>query len=189
MSIEQGKNLAGVGALLLVIGTFVPFLGIVGIILVLVGLKDLSEAFNDSSIFQNALYALVFGIIGIAAAAFIVMSLIFGVALFGAAIGPSGSLTGGILGAIAGIFVALAVAFVFLILEAIYFRKAFDTLASKTHISTFSTAGTLLFIGAILTIILVGLLLILVAWILATVAFFSIQMPAQSQVSQQPSQT
>ena len=42
MSMEQGKSLASIGALLLVIGTFVPFLGIVGLILMMIGLKSFS---------------------------------------------------------------------------------------------------------------------------------------------------
>ena len=40
MSMEQGKTLASIGALLLVIGTSVPFLGIVGLILMMIGLEE-----------------------------------------------------------------------------------------------------------------------------------------------------
>jgi uncharacterized membrane protein len=74
-----------------------------------------------------------------------------------------------------GILIALIVAFIFYILMAVYLRKAFDTLADKTGNGMFKTAGLLLLIGAILTIILIGLILIFVAWILLTVAFFSMQ--------------
>jgi uncharacterized membrane protein len=45
----------------------VPFLSIVGIIMVLIGMKNLSQAYNDESIWKNTLYAVIFGIIGIVA--------------------------------------------------------------------------------------------------------------------------
>ena len=186
MSAEPGKSLAGIGALLMVIGTFVPFLGIVGLILMMIGMKNLSEYYKDQSIFQNALYALIFGIVGIAALAFIIVGLVFGGSLLGISFGPAGGISGGLIGFLAGIVIALVVAFVFYILLAVYFRRAFDSLADKTGVGMFRTAGLLLFIGAILTIIVVGLLLIFVAWILATVAFFSI--PTASQPPPQPSQ-
>lgn len=65
MSLESGKTMAGIGAILLVIP--VPFLSIAGIILVLIGMKYLSQAYNDESIWNNTLYAVIFGIIGIVA--------------------------------------------------------------------------------------------------------------------------
>jgi uncharacterized membrane protein len=188
MSVEPGKSLAGIGALLMVIGTFVPFLGIVGLILMLVGMKNLSEYYKDQSIFQNALYALIFGIIGIAALAFIIVGLIFGGSLLGISFGPAGGITGGLIGFFVGIILALVVAFVFYILLAVYLRRSFDSLADKTGVGLFRTAGLLLFIGAILTIILVGLILIFVAWILVTVAFFSIP-TASPPPPQQPQPT
>jgi uncharacterized membrane protein len=163
--------MASIGALLLVIGSFVPFLSLVGIILLLVGLRDLARHYNDNSIFENALYAVIFGIIGIVAAGVLLVSLFIG-GLFA---------SGAFLGLAAGVIVALVVAFIFYILMALYFRKAFDSLADKSGQGTFRTAGLLLLIGAVLTIIIVGLILIFVAWILATVAFFSMTPTATPQ--------
>ena len=174
MSFESGKNMTGIGALLLVIGSFVPFLSLVGIILLLVGLRDLAKYYSDDSIFQNALYAVIFGIIGIVAAGVVLVSLFFGGAFAGASF----------LGLAAGIIVALVVVFIFYILMALYFRRTFDSLAEKTGQGMFKTAGLLLLIGAILTIVFVGLILIFIAWILATVAFFSIT--PTTTIQQQP---
>ena len=153
---------------MLVIGSFVPFLSLVGIILLLVGLRDLARHYNDNSIFQNALYAVIFGIIGIVAAGVLLVSLFI-------------SGTGAFLGLAAGIIGALIVAFIFYILMALYFRRTFDSLADKSGQGMFRTAGLLLLVGAVLTIIIVGLILIFVAWILATVAFFSMTPTATSQ--------
>jgi uncharacterized paraquat-inducible protein A len=76
--------------------------------------------------------------------------------------------------------VTLVIVFVFYLIAAMYFRRAFNILAQKSGEHMFETAGLLLWIGAILTIVFfIGLVLILVAWILATIAFFSIKVPSQ----------
>ncbi len=177
MSMEQGKSLASVGALLLVIGSFVPFLGIVGFILLMIGLKNLSDYYKDRGIFSNALYGVLFGIIGAAAAAFILIAVIFGGTFLGFSYGVSGQdisgITGNVFAFVGGILIALVVAFIFYILMALYLKRSFDSLAHMSGIGLFRTAGLLLLIGAILTIILIGLILIFVAWILLAVAFFS----------------
>jgi uncharacterized membrane protein len=166
--------MASIGALLLVIGSFIPFLSLVGIILLLVGLKDLSEYYNDDAMYRDALYAVIFGIIGIVAAGFTLASLFFG----GLFLGGGG---GAFLGLAVGVIATLVVVFIFYILMAVYFKRAFDSLAAKSKQGMFGTAGLLLLLGAFLTIVLVGLILIFVAWVLATVAFFSMTPAAPSQ--------
>jgi len=192
MSMEPGKTLAGIGALMLVIGSFVPFLGIVGFILLMVGLKNLADYYKDNGIFNNALYGIIFGIIGVAAAAFLIIAVIFGGSFLGFGYGPGGDITGitgNVVAFFGGILIALVVAFIFYILMAVYLRKAFDALAARTGIGMFRTAGLLLLLGAILTIVLIGLILIFVAWILLTVGFFSMSStppppPAQTAPAQ-----
>ena len=179
MSLESGRTLGGIGALLMVIGSFVPFLSIVGIIFLLVGLRRLADYYKDDSIFQNALYGLIFMIIGIVAAAFVMLTLLFGLSIIPQApsIGPLAFLGGSI--------VALVVGFIFYLLAAIFYRRTFDTLAEKTGVKMFGTGGLLLLLGAVLTIIIIGLLLIFIAWILLTVALFSISLPTtQPQTDQ-----
>jgi len=185
MSFESGKNLGGIGSIFLVIP--VPFLSIVGIILVLVGMNNLSKAYNDPSIWTNTLYAVIFGIIGIIASGLTLFSLFFRGIFAGAAFGAGT----GLIGFFAGLIIFLVIAFIFYILEAVYIRRAFDSLANKSGVGLFRTGGLLLLIGAVLTIILVGLFLIFIAWILILVAFFQIPtntMPPQSQMQPQPTQ-
>ena len=79
--------------------------------------------------------------------------------------------TVGIVSGIVAILAGLAIAFVFYILAAVHLRKAYETLAQKTGESSFATAGTLLLIGAILTIVGVGLALIFVSWIFVIIGF------------------
>jgi uncharacterized membrane protein len=182
MSLESGKNLAGIGSIFLVIP--VPFLSIVGIIMVLFGMKNLSQAYNDQSIWKNTLYAVIFGIIGIIASGLTLVSLFFG-GIFTAATLGVGETTG-IIGLILGVILFLVVAFIFYLLEAIYIRRAFDSLATKSGVGLFRTGGLLLLIGAILTIFIVGLFLIFVAWILILVAFFQIPTNTTTQQYQTP---
>ncbi len=170
MSLESGKNLAGIGSIFLIIP--VPFLSIVGIIMVLIGMKNLSKAYNDESIWKNTLYAVIFGIIGIVASGLTLVSLFFGGIFSAATFGVAD--TTGVIGFFAGLIIFLVIAFVFYLLEAIYIRRAFDSLANRSGVGLFRTGGLLLLIGAILTIFIVGLFLIFIAWILILVAFFQI---------------
>src|SRR5512136_3023438 len=73
MMFETSKNLSGIGALLIVIGSLsfiVPYAGVlslIGLILLLIGLKGLADYYQEGGIFNNALYALILGIVGVVA--------------------------------------------------------------------------------------------------------------------------
>ena len=164
MNFESSKSLSGVGAILVAIGSFVPVLAIVGIILVLIGLKGLAEVYGEKAIFQNALHGLIFEVVAAAAFCFV---------LIGALLGGLATLS--LIAFLAGFGLALIVAFIFSILAAYFYKKSFNLLSSKSGERLFGTSGLLMLIGAVLTIILVGALITLVAWILAAVAFFSLK--------------
>jgi len=88
---------------------------------------------------------------------------------------------------IGGVIVSLVLLYVFIIITTLYFRKSLNMLSAKSGEKIFETAGLLWLIGAILTIILVGFIIIWIAWILITVGFFSIKTPAaQPPVTAQP---
>jgi uncharacterized membrane protein len=165
-SFESSKNLASVGAILLFL-SFIPVVGIIGLILVFIGMKGLSEYYKEPGIYHNALMGLVFGIVALVAlTAGLVLAFTIGLFTFG-------------IGAIFTIFAVLLVVFIFYVIAAMYLKRAFSLLAQKTGEHSFETAGLLLWIGAILTIVFIGLILIFVAWIFATIAFFSIKEPSQ----------
>jgi uncharacterized membrane protein len=164
----DAKTLGGVGSILLLI----PGVNIVGYILILVAAKYVSDELGDRSIFDNMLYAVIAGIAGGVAVAFIIFT--------GAFFGVFSFTTSAIVGVIAG----LAVSWIALVISSIFIRRAYDTMATKLNVGMFRTAGLLYFIGAILTIILVGYLLLFVAAILQIVAFFSISDTAQGMQSQ-----
>lgn len=175
-SLESNKNLAGIGTILLIL-SFIPVVGIVGIILLLIGMKGLSEYYKDDSIYRNAIWGVLFGIIGMIAVTVAILGLAFGSVFSSiATTSPVAEARFGVL----ILLLALVLIFVFYVLMAMYFRRAFSALAQRSGEHLFETAGTLLFVGAILTIVFgIGLLLIFVAWIFATIAFFSVKVPSQ----------
>lgn len=174
MSLESNKTLGGIGALLIAIGSIVPIIGIVGIILVMIAMKGLAKYYNESAIFQNALYGIIFYIIAVVAAAVVLIGAFFG----GMFADP--------LAFIGDFILAVVVMFIFYLLGAVFFKKSFDILSEKSGEKMFGTAGMLMLIGAILTIILIGAILVLVAWILVAVAFFSIKTPTVQPTLPQP---
>lgn len=174
-SLESSKSLAGIGAILLFL-SFIPIIGIIGIILLFIGMKGLADHYKEPGIYQNALWGVVFGIIALVALTAGFISLIFGGIFTAATFGFAGiDLT------IIGVIVTLLLVFVFYVIAAMYFKKAFSLLAQKTGEHSLETAGNLLWIGALLTIVFgLGLILIFIAWIFATIGFFAIKGTPQS---------
>lgn len=171
MSLESSKTLAGIGAILVAI----PFLNLIGIILVLIAMKGLAEYYHEDDIFKNALYGFIFGIIGAVAVIVVIIMLIIGVAFVSPTTAPTAPFIG------VGLFiVSLIVMYIFSLLGAIFYRNSLSILSQKSGEGMFETAGLILLIGAIIPII--GEVLKFIAWILAAVGFFSIKTPA-TQVS------
>jgi uncharacterized membrane protein len=174
VNFQYSKTLAIEGSVLLLLG-LIPtvgwVLGIVGIVLLFRATKELSNYYQDESIHQNAWTGLKYYIVALIAAAVAIGVGIFSFATTGLFTGAPFAFTAGILGGIIAIIAGLAIAFVFYLLAALHLRKAYETLAQKTGESSFTTASTLLLIGAILTIFGIGLVLIFVSWIFVIIGF------------------
>ncbi len=210
MTLESSKILGGVGALLMVInpflggytGVYAGALGLVGLILVLIALKGLSDHYNEGGIFNNGLYGVILMIIGgVVFVATIVVTAVSFLSAIGIEISTLWSDPTALSGInwqevvnfdilwphIATILGSLVVLFVFVVVAAIFLRRSLTILSEKTGVGLFGTTGLIMLIGAVLTIIGVGLILLWVALILLTVAFFSIKIqPAQPPESTPP---
>lgn len=212
MSLDSGKTLGGIGAILIAVGSFVPFLGLVGMILVLVAMKRLSEYYNERGIFNNALYGFILGIISIVVT---VVQLVWVIARVFVAIQQAGyywdfsptTVFEEVLGVMA---LAVVIISIFSLLQAIFYRKSLTILSDMSGEKRFVTAGLLLLIGTIVSVVITGLvwlfvifegieaffpfspigwiggILPLVAWILAAVGFFSIKTPTPQLPSATP---
>jgi len=156
--LSQAKTLGGVGSILI----FIPFVSLVGYILLIIAVKDISDDLQDKTIFRNVVIAAGTGIVGALAGAFVF--------IFGAV---TGILTSGA-SAFLGVAAGLLVVWVFLIVSAVFLRRAYGSMSKELGVHMFDTAATFYLIGAVLTIVLVGFLLLFVAEIMQAVAYFSI---------------
>jgi len=201
MTIETSKNLGGIGAILMFIGvlpifSFSGVISLIGLILVLIAMYGLADYYKESGIFNNALYGVILIIVGgvIAAVAAVVALLDFfselGITIgLGNAADWSSQIAGinwqnvsfDIISRFAVyILLALVILFVFAIAAAVLIRKSLRLLSAKTGVGMFGTVGIIVLVGAVLTIVLVGVFLIWIATLLLAVAFFSVK-PQQTQ--------
>jgi uncharacterized membrane protein len=189
--------LGGIGAILMFIGVipYISYFGVIeliGLILVMVALYSLSSHYREGGIFNNALYGLIIGIVGgvVSVAALIIAVLtsltdfLYAVfpdwngdwtALSGLTPNPSNLSLENIVPFLTGIITVLVILWVATIISAFFIRRSLGALSAKSGVGLFSIAGLLILIGALLTIVVIGLLLIWIAFILLAIAFFSIK--------------
>jgi len=162
-------------------------------------MKELSTFYGERGIFNYALYGVILAVIGIVVFAVIMVTAAFGLiaslgiefeqwsdfAKLGTVNWQNIANLNLIWPFITIILVDLVILFVFIVVSAIFFRRSFNILREKTGVGMFGTAGLVLLIGAVMTVILIGLLVIWVSMILLTIAFFSIKPPTTSPTVQQ----
>ena len=176
MSLESNKNLGGIGAILLAI----PFLSLIGIILVLIAMKGMADYYDDDEIFKNALYGFIFGIIGVIALVAFILMLAFGFAATSSVHSPAALPFAGT----GLIIITVLILYGFSLIGAIFYNKSLDTLSKKSGEHIFTTAGLILLIGAAIPVI--GEILKFVAWIMAAVGFFNIKEITQTPEPKEP---
>ena len=179
------KVFGGIGALLMLVGVFIPNVGfilsIAGLVLVFIAVKSISQITKDEDIFRNYLMHFILSIISVVAI-FVIMLIAFG------AVGgfswitslESANITdfntfweyfGGLIGACV---LALIVGWILSVIAAMYLRKCYNAIADHTKVGLFKTTGTVYFIGAITTIVLIGFLILVIARIIEIIAYFSL---------------
>jgi uncharacterized membrane protein len=182
-TLSQAKAMGGVGSILVLLSV-VPsvgfILGIAGLVMVLLAVKQISDAVNEREIFNNVLMAVILQIVGIGILTFAVIGGVLSMFLI-----PSGpffdgftdsSMMGeGAVFAFLGFFVVGLIAmWIVLIIAARFLRRGYERIAERTGTGMFGTVGRWYFYGALLLIVLVGFIIILIAEILQIVAFFSL---------------
>ena len=192
MTLESSKNLGGVGALLMVIGSlgflgvYTSILSLIGLILVLMSLNGLANHYNERGIFNYALYGILTVIVGaVVTGGIVFVSLLDFLSEIGISLTDVAALTRvdlqrlvtleAVWPFLTGLVLALVVLFVVLVISSFLIKKSLDLTSAKTGVGMFHTAGLLLLIGAFLTIIIIGFLLMFIALILLIVAFFRIR--------------
>jgi uncharacterized membrane protein len=206
MTLESDKTLGGIGAILLFIGLIPygePVTGIIalaGLILVLVALYGFADIYKERGIFNNCIYGIIAVIVGaVIAGVVVVVSVLttlknFLYQIFPGWNGEWSKLSGltpntsnitisTVLPLLEDLLVVFVVLWIFIIIAAFFARRSLKTLSAKTSVGLFSTAALLLFIGAILTIVLIGILLMWIAVLLIAIAFFEIKPQPEQPVT------
>ncbi len=158
-SLSSAKTLGGIGGILV----FLPGVSLVGWILILLATKEISESVQDKTIFDDATLAAITAVIG----AVVFSGLIF-LYFFGGPFGFGPAL-------FIPFLVALGTFWVFTVISATFLKRSYEKISQRLNVSAFATTGLLYLIGAALTIVFVGFLILLVALIFQVVAYFSIQ--------------
>ncbi len=174
VNISTQKMLGDIGFTLILLstinmpGTVANLLGIVGFVLWLISMCQLSNILRKPSIFQKVLIGVILNIAGIVIAS--AFGLMAGILSFA----TMRDETGAILGLGLRTVIAIIVTYAIIVVAFYFYKEAFDILAQATAHNLFKIAGLLMFIGAI-TIILfgLGLLLIIVGYTVLAVAFFT----------------
>ncbi|MDA4114680.1 MAG: DUF996 domain-containing protein [Thaumarchaeota archaeon] len=200
-SLSTARTFGGIGSILILL-FIVPVVGtllsVIGWILVLIAVNNIADVVGDRSIFRDAIIAVVLAIVGIVVG----VAVVFGsFARFAGLNGlnmfsgldlsrnlNSTSFTSGqvvdLSFLIVGVVGGLALIWVFYLVSAIFLRRTFTKVASRLNVKMFATAALLYLIGAALTIILIGLVVLFIADILMVVAFFS--MPDDTSMEPPP---
>ncbi|WP_297092165.1 DUF996 domain-containing protein [Thermococcus sp.] len=156
--LKNAKMLGGIGAILTVVG-----LGFIGFILKLFAVKNIAEATGRDEIFSKYLWAAILSII----ATLVWVGTVWG-SILGMGMIESPGIGLGMLGA-GGIIAAI------LMIVGVWFMKqSYDMISEETGVGLFHTTALLYLVGAILMIVMIGMLLIVIAAILEIVAFFSL---------------
>jgi len=182
--LSNAKLFGGIGAILMLLGA-VPYAGpiisIVGLVLVFIAVKTISELTKDEDVFRNYLMNFIFSIISIVAL-FAIMLIAFGASggfswisgLQSAEITDFQSFWSYFGTIIGGCIIGLIVAWIMSVIAAIYLRRSYNSIADHTKVDLFKTTGTVYFVGALTTILLIGFLILFIARIIEIVAFFSL---------------
>ncbi len=191
-SLPEARILGGVGSILVVLAVIpIPLLGtalsLVGYVLILIAVKFISDALRDRSIFANYLLAALFAFLGVVVAGMLLIAALAQLPVLEGILQPLIPLPrfteNVLLNLLLGLLLALVSVWAAYIASAIFLRRSFASIASGLNVGLFTTAALIYFIGALLTIVFVGFLVILVAQVLQTVAFFSLpaRTPATSE--------
>jgi uncharacterized membrane protein len=187
--LKNAKMFGGIGSILALVGPFIPLAGMIiafiGLILVILAVHQIGTVTKDGSIFKNYLLSFVLQIVAVVAF-FVIMVVALGASFGGsifdiqnmieseAGITDPTEIFSNIGALIGGCCLAVVVAWVLMIISALFLKKSFTSIKEHTNVGIFSTTGLVFLIGAALLIIGIGAIVLLIAEIMQIVAFFSL---------------
>ncbi len=212
MTFESSKTLGGIGSVLLLVGglaflvqpIITLFLGFIGALLLLFGLKGLADYYKKKGIFTNGLYGFVTLIVGavVSLASFVYLFFYSSIVTNLVAVlypgftgdwstlpnltvnpNPNAADIVPYIGPILAIFVVI---WIFVFVAAFFTWRSLKGVTSKSNVGLFSTAGLLMLVGAIIPVL--GLILMVIGVLLMAIAFFQLKpQPQQPTEALEPS--
>ncbi|MGH8280037.1 MAG: DUF996 domain-containing protein [Gammaproteobacteria bacterium] len=170
---KSTKLLGGWGYILLIVGGFLGpltfifhFVGLAGIICLLIAFYQASKQLDRPKIWSNILVGIILEVV-----AFLLLIFMVGSAFLAAFHGGAAFTMGAI---DSGAIIGGLIAWILWMVAAWFWYQASIPLAEATGISLYKTGGLLIFIGAITAIVFgLGLIVMLIGEIMQTVAFFT----------------
>jgi uncharacterized membrane protein len=181
-SLESAKVVGGIGCVLLFL-MFTPSVGgllaIAGLVMVGYALKRIGDSVHEPKILENYVYALVTSIVGVAVGVVVVVA--NALRVLGLENLSRNDWAGWVptttdaIGLALGFVVGLLIMWAALMLSAVFVRRTGELVADRLNVKLFRTAGTVYLVGAALSVLLVGFVVLGVAMVMFAVAFFSIE--------------
>lgn len=159
---------------LIILTIVVAIVGFIGSIMFLLGMRQLARYYNDPSIYRYTLYGFIAYLAGVASA-YIFQTVFYGSPFSNFTAGSSSLAFNSFIESLIPLIVISGSSFIIAIITAIFYHRSFNLLANKTGINNFRTAGTLYLIGTVLTIILIGALIVWIAWIFSVIGFSALK--------------
>jgi uncharacterized membrane protein len=189
-SLGEAKNLGGIGAILALLSGllfWVPYnagigLLIVGLVLMLIAVKNVADTVGDQAIYSSMMYSVILAIIGPIIAAVVVFAAAASfISTFRGFTPGQTTLPPGFITALGFLILAGVILYICILISTVFLKKSYDAIALKLKVNMFHTTGLLFLIGAATLIVGVGVVILFIAAILQIVAFFSIpeQVPSQ----------
>lgn len=176
MEFDTAKTFFGVGLIVALVGGFTSFVdmgavGLLGLVLTLIGAYGLSEHYGRRDIFNNMLIATIIAFVGSVVVALLILGSLVGIAITNPAALHN-------IWSIIGVLIAVWLGLWVLVIVSTYFeRKAFIALYEASGSDNFKKAADFVWWGALLFVILVGLVLFLVGAIFAIIGAFELKPP------------
>ena len=145
------------------------FVNFVTFFLFLVAMNGFANYYDDSKIFKNSLYSIIIVLTSS------IIRIIIDYTFIDPILEQSSFLTSLQVVAINWVFTSVVA-----LISSIFYRRSFYALAEKSDENIFKQAGSHMFTGGVLAIVLVGAVMVALGWILAFKGFSSIE-PKSSQ--------
>ncbi|MGD0644174.1 MAG: DUF996 domain-containing protein [Candidatus Bathyarchaeia archaeon] len=146
----------------------VGLISLIGLIMFIVAMYQLSQYYNEPGIFKNTICSLVVSIVGgVTLIATVLAVIISTITIQRVSTTPTLSPAAGLFSI--GLLAIIGIAFVIGIVSALFYKRAFNKLGEKSGVHSFDTAGLLILIGVIIPLVS------WIGWIFAISGFYSLK--------------